>query len=148
MRKNELLLLASGVTHKFSFSCQLSSQLQSSFEGKFGKIQYRIAAVVDTLNDDVSVVRQRSFTVVRAEDVVSTHDVQKRPFIFMVEMATQFRRYSSLSNSKPLCIVAALPRISFMTNERFSLNVKFVNRSYATVKKISVEFVRYEIYRR
>lgn len=136
--------MASGDSHKFSFSCQLSSQLPSSFEGKFGKIQYLATAAVDILNDDVSVVSERCFTVVNAEDVVSTHDVQKRPA--MVEMATKFR--GCFSKTMPLCIVASAPRTSFLTNERFSLNVKFVNRCHATMKRISVEFVRFEIYRR
>lgn len=138
--------MASGVSHKFPFSCQLSSQLQSSFEGKFGKILYRTTAVVNILNDDVSVVRERRFSVVRAEDVVSTHAIEKRPFI--VEMATKLKLCYSLANTKPLFIVASAPRTSFLTNERITLNVKYVNRTHAIVKRLSVELVKYEIYRR
>lgn len=111
---------------EFPFSCQLSSQLPSSFEGKFGYIRYRTTAVVDILSDDdVSIALEKPFTVVNAnnDDQPSTHDAREHPL--MAEITTTFGHCCSIWNSKPLCLIASTPRTSYRTNEKIVSTVKF-----------------------
>lgn len=144
--KDVLLLESGGNSHKFPFSCQLSSQLPSSVEGKFGYIRYQTTAVVDILNDDIQSVREKkSFTVVRVDNDASTHGIKKLPL--MVEITKTFR-CRSIYNGKPLCVLASTYRTSYHSNEKIILHVKFVNRTFGRVNKISTKLFQLICYKR
>lgn len=142
-KNEELMQLESGI-HKFPFSYRLPQSLPSSFEGKFGYIRYTVTAVLDIINDE-SIVMERPFGVVLADNDFDSHEALKSPFT--AELSTTFN-HCLFCNSKALFIAANIPQQCYNIGEEVTISVDIVNRSRAVVRDVTIELAQFIIYKR
>ncbi|KAL7035870.1 hypothetical protein ACKWTF_008599 [Chironomus riparius] len=128
--------------HKFPFIYQLPQALPSSFEGKFGYTRYTVTAVLDILNDESITTIVRPFKIIIGHNIIRPYDSQNYPF--RAELSTTF---TYCLFPRPLCIVISIPHTEFIVGDDISVNVELVNRSYAVVSKIIVEFIQIANYK-
>lgn len=128
--------------HKFPFIYQLPQLLPSSFEGKFGYIRYTVTAVLDILNDE-SITIVKPFKIIIGDNIIRPYDSQNYPF--RAELSTTFT-YCLFPH--PLCIVMTIPHTEFIVGDDIAVTVELVNRSFAVVSEIFVEFIQIVNYKR
>ena len=101
-----------------------------------------MTAALDILNDE-SITIVRPFRIIIGDNIILPYDSQNYPF--RAELSTTF---TYCLFPRPLCIVISIPHTEFIVGDDISVTVELVNRSYAVVSKIIVEFIQIANYKR
>ena len=127
------MIIEAGI-RTFSFSFVLPNNLPYSVEESHGSVRYSVGAHLIVINEvDGNMVR--NFTICRKDDLNLYPDLKK-------QWQKEDKGTLSALFCAPLLLEVSIPHSGYIPGDTINVAVKLTNKSFSTVPKCLLEFIR------